>query len=205
MERARRGYLKLLDRDKPVFPPEGRSAGEHLVELCLASKGDELAAGTARKHVADGYSYVDQLRLADRSGSIEAIVVITEQGDFPDFGAAAEAAIDRGAEAIVADLRAGATDMYIDPDSIVGFGSVGWQKGWRAGYFGVECPVGDSDDFWTEWEFAAPIKQILAVLDALETQGWRVARVSEDRGLFQGSHTDNDSAVTTIRHWLVRS
>lgn len=54
------------------------------------------------------------------------------------------------------------------------------------------------------WAFGLPIENVLAVLNDLAAQGWSVAHVSEDRGLYAGLTNRTDSAVTTARYLLVR-
>lgn len=53
--------------------------------------------------------------------------------------------------------------------------------------------------------FGFPIKEVLEVLNELAEEGWSVAHVSEDRGLYEGVTNRTDSAVTTARYLLVRS
>jgi hypothetical protein len=56
----------------------------------------------------------------------------------------------------------------------------------------------------TSWQYGLPIKELLVVLNDLAADGWAVAHVSEDRGVFQGTTTSTDSAVTKTRYLLVR-
>ncbi len=55
-----------------------------------------------------------------------------------------------------------------------------------------------------DWAFGLPIKDLLVVLNDLVQQGWSVAHVSEDRGLYAGTTNNTDSSVTTARYLLVR-
>jgi hypothetical protein len=54
------------------------------------------------------------------------------------------------------------------------------------------------------WDFGLPMESILAVLNDLAVEGWSVAHVSEDRGVFRGVTNQTDSAVTTARYLLAR-
>lgn len=58
---------------------------------------------------------------------------------------------------------------------------------------------------FSTWSFGLPIKGVLEVLDELAEDGWSVAHVSEDRGLYKGLTNQTDSAVTTARYLLVRN
>lgn len=54
------------------------------------------------------------------------------------------------------------------------------------------------------WVYGFPIESVLGVLNELAVEGWSVVQVSEDRGLYSGTTTDTDSAVTKARYLLVR-
>ncbi len=58
---------------------------------------------------------------------------------------------------------------------------------------------------FTTWNFGFPIDGALEVLNQLATEGWHVAHVSEDRGLYKGLTNQTDSSVTTARYLLARS
>jgi hypothetical protein len=57
----------------------------------------------------------------------------------------------------------------------------------------------------TYWDFGLPMEGILSVLNDLAIDGWSVAHVSEDRGVFRGQTNATDSAVTKARYLLVRN
>lgn len=54
------------------------------------------------------------------------------------------------------------------------------------------------------WEYGLPIQELLSVLNDLAAEGWSVAHVSEDRGVYQGLTNRTDSSVTKARYMLVR-
>jgi hypothetical protein len=55
-----------------------------------------------------------------------------------------------------------------------------------------------------DWTFGLPLEKILSVLNDLASDGWSVAQVSEDRGIYAGTTNATDSAVTKARYLLVR-
>ena len=57
----------------------------------------------------------------------------------------------------------------------------------------------------THWAFGFPIDGALRILNQLAAEGWSVAHVSEDRGLYRGQTNQTDSAVTKTRYLLMRS
>ena|GEM_PF-4412595 len=125
--------------------------------------------------------------------------------DFNDRSGLAPQIIESdGAAALIDALVNQASESYpfsIDLESISDFGSILSQRVWNRSYYGVECPTEEtSDDPWLEDEL---IEKTVAVLNAFAEQGWDVVRVSEDRGLYDGVES-KVSAVTGIRHWLIK-
>jgi hypothetical protein len=57
---------------------------------------------------------------------------------------------------------------------------------------------------FTNWTFGFPIDGALKVLNQLAAEGWSVAHVSEDRGIYKGLTNQTDAAVTTARYLLTR-
>jgi hypothetical protein len=57
----------------------------------------------------------------------------------------------------------------------------------------------------SNWTFGLPIEGVLKVLNELAAEGWTVAHVSEDRGLYAGNTNQTDSWVTKARYLLTRS
>lgn len=55
------------------------------------------------------------------------------------------------------------------------------------------------------WTFGLPIEGVLKILNELAAEGWSVAHVSEDRGLYAGNTNQTDSWVTKARYLLARS
>jgi hypothetical protein len=55
-----------------------------------------------------------------------------------------------------------------------------------------------------DWAFGLPLEKILSILNNLASEGWSVAQVSEDRGIYAGTTNATDSAVTKARYLLVR-
>lgn len=58
---------------------------------------------------------------------------------------------------------------------------------------------------FTNWEFGFPIDGALKILNQLAAEGWSVANVSEDRGIYKGQTNQTDSWVTKARYLLTRS
>jgi hypothetical protein len=56
-----------------------------------------------------------------------------------------------------------------------------------------------------DWDYGLPIASILAHLEDLAEDGWRILHVSEDRGLFRGDVVASDAAITRIRYLLARA
>lgn len=54
------------------------------------------------------------------------------------------------------------------------------------------------------WEFHFPIRDVIARLDELAAEGWTVAHVSEDRGVYTSKLAANISAPVAARYLLVR-
>jgi len=185
VRRGWRGYADLIGEERRAYAPEGQNGEQLLSRLFLDAHGDDLAEGNA---------------YLDRSGESPEIR-ISRQGT----SALVEGAKQFwSARKIVNDLREGSEELRLVPESISGFGSAGDERGWWTAYFGVEQPAEAQGDFWTEWSYGFPIERTLVVLAALAADGWRVARVSEDRGLYKGDDATSDSSVTTTRHWLTR-
>lgn len=203
MQRAQRAFLKLADTDEMFFPSEEETAHECLLAMYLDRHGADLAAGTVSQDARPG-APINEMRVTGESGNASMTFWI-DQGEAETWESARQAVVERGARAVVADLSEGANGTNVNLESISGFGRIGSQRGWQAEYFGVDCPIGEPDAFWSEWSFGAPIEQILEVLDAFAAKGWQVVRVSEDRGLYQGEDSRDVAGVTTMRHWLVKA
>lgn len=185
VRRGWRGYTDLIGEERRAYAPEGQKGEQLLSRLFLDAHGDALAEGSVS---------------LDRSGDSPEIR-ISSQGT----GALVKGAKQFwSARKIINDLREGSEELHLVPESISGFGRAGDERGWWTAYFGVEQPAEAQDDFWTEWSYGFPIERTLVVLAALAADGWRVARVSEDRGLYKGDDAPSDSSVTTTRHWLIR-
>jgi hypothetical protein len=58
---------------------------------------------------------------------------------------------------------------------------------------------------FTNWTFGFPIDGALEILNQLTAEGWSVAHVSEDRGIYKGQTNQTDSAVTKTRYLLTRN
>lgn len=166
------------------YSPEGRTGELHLVQLFLDAHGDDLARGSVSLDAE-----CQGVRISN--GGVAARV----------SGARSRLS----ARQIIDGLRQGRDEWRLIPESISEFGRAGSERGWWTACFGVERPTEVPDEFWTDWSYGFPVEKTLAVLDALAAQGWRVARVSEDRGLYRGDDAESDSSVTTCRHWLVRT
>jgi hypothetical protein len=175
----------MAGEDQRVHAPEGHTGEQFLNKLFLDAHGDDLAEGSVS---------------LDRSGESARVKVSRR-----DMSVIVEGAKQVwSARKIVNDLRERSEQLRLVPESISTFGRGATERGWWTAYFGVEQPVEVKDDFWTEWSYGFPIEKTLTVLAALAAKGWRVARVSEDRGLYKGDDAASDSSVTTTRHWLVR-
>ena len=75
--------------------------------------------------------------------------------------------------------------------------------GWRSAF----VHGGRREDFdlgARGWDFGLPIVEIVAKLDALAADGWRVLDVSEDHGIYHGPHAQTDHFVTRARYLLGR-
>lgn len=57
---------------------------------------------------------------------------------------------------------------------------------------------------FSSWDFGLPIEGVLAVLNQIATDGWRVVHVSEDRGVYAGITNRTDASVTKARYLLAR-
>jgi hypothetical protein len=186
VRRGRRGYVDLAGEDRRRYAPEGQTSEQLLTQLFLEAHGDELAEGTVSFNPSDETA---EIRISQHSTP----AIVKGPKHF------------WSARKIVGDLRKGNEELRLDPKSISAFGWGGAERGWWTAYFGVEQPTEAQGDFWTEWSYGFPIERTLTVLAALTAEGWRIARVSEDRGLYEGDDAQTDSSVTTTRHWLVRN
>lgn len=55
------------------------------------------------------------------------------------------------------------------------------------------------------WHWGVPAQGIVTLLDRYTTEGWAVAHVSEDHGVYMGADVPEESYITRIRYLLIRT
>ena len=77
------------------------------------------------------------------------------------------------------------------------------KRGWEAAW----CDVSGQhrlDVTIDSWYWGVPAQAIVQMLDEYAKQGWAVAHVSEDRGVYFGTDVTDESYITRLRYLLVR-
>jgi hypothetical protein len=75
----------------------------------------------------------------------------------------------------------------------------GWEAAWcdSSGQSRLDVAV-------DTWHWGVPGPAIVTLLDRYGAEGWKVAHVSEDRGVYRGADVAEESYVTRVRYLLVR-
>jgi hypothetical protein len=73
---------------------------------------------------------------------------------------------------------------------------------WKAEFIsdGITTPIELGEN--VQWKWGVPTIAILHELDRLQSEGWTLLNVSEDRGLYQGADADREGYVTRARYLL---
>ena len=78
------------------------------------------------------------------------------------------------------------------------------ERGWEAAWYDSNGLQRVEADF-SEWYWGVPAQAIVTLLDRYAAEGWTVAHVSEDRGVYTGADVLDESYITRIRYLLIRS
>lgn len=103
--------------------------------------------------------------------------------------------------------RAEAWESYrnsVADSTPVPVGEVEQARGW-CGYFYAATDSREITELIETWSGGVPAVEIAQALDTLSSQGWQVASVNEDKGLYVGTDGSREAGPITVRILLRRS
>lgn len=195
---------------------EAEKARDEWRSKALAARREELAARRRKFEKASAESAEDRRRFVAGT-RIEIVAVESPKllhpgfrkptARFPD---GSETQFEEGTpeDAIEAHVEAEALKAYPAPGqddpavAEVETPSLRESRVWSAQLF-LDGERRDLPDIHT-WSYFFPMESVSETLNSLAEQGWSVAHVSEDRGLYGSDHAMNMSAPLVVRYLLAR-
>jgi hypothetical protein len=199
-----------------ITKEEAEKARDEWKSKALAARREELAA-RQREVESVSAERAEERRQFIAATRVEIVTVGSAKLFHPGFrkptvkfpdGSETQFEEDTPEEAIEGHVEAEALKAYPQVDQEeptvgeVETPSLRESRVWRRHLF-LDGEQRDLPDIHT-WSYFFPMESVSETLNSLAEQGWSVAHVSEDRGLYSSEHAMNMSAPLVVRYLLAR-